>query len=520
MLQAGQHASDRPPTVCQHPRLDRTTATRDRTGDTVRNQVQLITYADRLAGTLRDLRAHAGRALRRVSSAGVHVLPFFDPIDGADAGFDPIDHREVDPRLGGWTDVEAIGAVAPVMADLIVNHVSARSPQFRDVLADGEASPFAEMFLTMHQGVPRRRDRGRSAHHLPAATRGALHPGDHGSGPGPTSGVDDVHVRADRHRRPRSRRAPLPLVDPRSVRRAWRDHGPAGRGRVRGEDRRHLLLHDRRHLRLHRRPDRPRPLSRVGGARRDPLLLAQADRGRPATSTGSTTSPCPPRAARPLHRARRDRLRHWCELRPWNAVTVLDTHDGIGVVDVGPDPTPGGGPGLLDDDEIDALVEGIHDASQGASRLATGASASNLDIYQVNCTFYDALGADDDAYLIARLVQLFLPGIPQIYYVGLLAGPQRSRAPPTDRGGPRHQPAPLHTRGGRGSAAATGGPQARRRAAAAQHPPGVRWGLGARGPALRGRRRRRTGHAVDVTTTSCAGAPRVDVAARTYALTS
>ena len=33
---------------------------------------------------------------------GVHVLPFFTPFDGAAAGFDPIDHTKVDPRLGFW----------------------------------------------------------------------------------------------------------------------------------------------------------------------------------------------------------------------------------------------------------------------------------------------------------------------------------------------------------------------------------------------------------------------------------
>ena len=53
---------------------------------------------------------------------------------------------------------------------------------------------------------------------------------------------------------------------------------------------------------------------------------------------------------------------------------------------------------------------------------ATGAAASNLDLYQVNCTFYDALGRDDAHYLAARTIQLLLPGFPQIYYVGLLAG--------------------------------------------------------------------------------------------------
>jgi sucrose phosphorylase len=67
-------------------------------------------------------------------------------------------------------------------------------------------------------------------------------------------------------------------------------------------------------------------------------------------------------------------------------------------------------------------VETIHKRSNGESRQATGAAASNLDLYQVNCTYYDALGRNDNEYLIARAVQFFVPGIPQVYYVGLLAG--------------------------------------------------------------------------------------------------
>ncbi|KAA8810162.1 sucrose phosphorylase, partial [Lactobacillus crispatus] len=46
----------------------------------------------------------------------------------------------------------------------------------------------------------------------------------------------------------------------------------------------------------------------------------------------------------------------------------------------------------------------------------------NLDIYQINSTYYSALGDNDDAYLLSRAIQVFAPGIPMIYYVGLLAG--------------------------------------------------------------------------------------------------
>ena len=97
----------------------------------MKNQVQLIAYADRLAGDLKQLKALLRGPLESVFG-GVHLLPFFVPIDGADAGFDPIDHTRVDPRLGDWGDVRALGEEIEVMADLIVNHISSDSPQFRD----------------------------------------------------------------------------------------------------------------------------------------------------------------------------------------------------------------------------------------------------------------------------------------------------------------------------------------------------------------------------------------------------
>ena len=79
-------------------------------------------------------------------------------------------------------------------------------------------------------------------------------------------------------------------------------------------------------------------------------------------------------------------------------------------------------------------------------RLATGAAAANVDLYQVNCTFYDALGRDDDRYLLARALQFWTPGIPQVYYVGLLACSQRHGAAGQDGGGPGREPAPLYDR--------------------------------------------------------------------------
>ncbi len=120
----------------------------------MKNQVQLITYVDRLAeGGLRGLQRLLAGPLAGLFG-GVHLLPFFHPIDGADAGFDPIDHSLVDPRLGTWDDVQALSGTLDVMADLIVNHVSAKSPQFLDFLERGAASPHAGLFLTLDRLFP------------------------------------------------------------------------------------------------------------------------------------------------------------------------------------------------------------------------------------------------------------------------------------------------------------------------------------------------------------------------------
>jgi len=128
----------------------------------------------------------------------------------------------------------------------------------------------------------------------------------------------------------------------------------------------------------------------------------------------------PPLVLHALFAADAQPLVEWLRIRPTNAITVLDTHDGIGVIDVGaagPDR-----PGLLSPDQINQLVETMHVRSNGESRLATGDAANNLDLYQVNCTYFDALGRRENEYLLARALQFFVPGIPQVYYVGLFGG--------------------------------------------------------------------------------------------------
>src|SRR5690348_2722431 len=121
----------------------------------MRNAVQLVTYVDRLGGGgIAELAALLRGPLRALFG-GVHLLPFFFPIDGADAGFDPIDHTQVDPRLGSWADIRPLAAELDVMADLIVNHISSRAPQFLDFLRRGPGSAHEGLFLTAEAVFPR-----------------------------------------------------------------------------------------------------------------------------------------------------------------------------------------------------------------------------------------------------------------------------------------------------------------------------------------------------------------------------
>ena len=107
------------------------------------------------------------------------------------------------------------------------------------------------------------------------------------------------------------------------------------------------------------------------------------------------------------------RLIEWLRICPRKQFTTLDTHDGIGVVDVR---------GLLSDEEIDKVEEQLFTRGANVKRIYNTTAYNNLDIYQINSTYYSALGCSDDAYILARAIQFFTPGIPQVYYVGLLAG--------------------------------------------------------------------------------------------------
>ena len=94
-----------------------------------------------------------------------------------------------------------------------------------------------------------------------------------------------------------------------------------------------------------------------------------------------------------LYSGRGDRLKHWLDICPRHQFTTLDTHDGIGVVDVAD---------LLSEEEIEQTREALFTKGANVKKVYNTAAYNNLDIYQINCTYYSALGNNDDAYLLAR----------------------------------------------------------------------------------------------------------------------
>lgn len=60
--------------------------------------------------------------------------------------------------------------------------------------------------------------------------------------------------------------------------------------------------------------------------------------------------------------------------------------------------------------------------ARGKAKCDLHSRRHRLSAAQINCSYYSAVGDRDDWYILARAIQLFTPGIPLIYYVGLLAG--------------------------------------------------------------------------------------------------
>lgn len=376
----------------------------------LQNKTMLITYADSLGNNLNDL-SEVMEQYFKGAIGGIHVLPIF-PSTG-DRGFSPTRYDEMDPKFGTWKDFEELGEKYYLMLDFMINHISKHSEYYKDFQKNGENSKYKDLFLDWNKFWPEGR---------------------------PTKAdIDQIYKRKDK--------APyqeITFADGRKSK-LWNTFGDEQIDLdVRTKATQEFIKNSVRTLAKHKaslirldafayaikklntndffvEPEIWKLLDQV----KDDLKGTDA-KILPEIHEHYTM---PMKVAKhgyyiydfalpmvllySLYSGKSDRLASWLKKCPMKQFTTLDTHDGIGVVDA---------KDVLTDDELEYTTNELYKVGANVSRKYSSAEYHNLDIYQINTTYYSALGNDDKKYFLARLLQVFAPGIPQIYYVGLLAG--------------------------------------------------------------------------------------------------
>ncbi|TRX25361.1 glycosidase [Flavobacterium franklandianum] len=117
----------------------------------------------------------------------------------------------------------------------------------------------------------------------------------------------------------------------------------------------------------------------------------------------------------------------------YKTVNMLGCHDGIPVLDLkGKEVNGSYNKGLLEDAEIEKIMTTIMERG-GRVKNLYDPSGNKISYYQINATFFSALGEDEHKMLLARAIQMFMPGIPQVWYLDIFAGKNNYQA--ADNGG-------------------------------------------------------------------------------------
>jgi sucrose phosphorylase len=117
----------------------------------------------------------------------------------------------------------------------------------------------------------------------------------------------------------------------------------------------------------------------------------------------------------------------------YKTVNMLGCHDGIPVLDLkGKEVNGVYNKGLLEDAEIESIMNTIMERG-GRVKNLYDPSGNKISYYQINATFFSALGENEQKLLLARAIQMFMPGIPQVWYLDIFAGKNNYEA--ADNGG-------------------------------------------------------------------------------------
>ncbi len=375
----------------------------------IQNKVMLITYPDSMGGDLKNLR----QALERYvpgAVGSIHILPFF-PSSG-DRGFSPISYDMVEPAFGDWSDIAALAKDYTLMCDMMVNHISRRSVEFQDYLIHGEKSPYADMFFDYEAffggepspeevaGLYRRSDK-------PLYQEITL----------PDGKVKKLWCSFSAEQIDMDTNSP---VTREYIMRNLRRLGERGISVVRMDAYGYItkvrgtncffvepevwgLIHDMEEL-----------LSQ-----QDMTLLPEVhDRYETALKIAghgyyTYDFVLPLLVLHTLFSGSGRELKRWLAIAPRHQFTVLDTHDGIGVFDAD---------GIVSEEQAEEVIRRAEPNLSYSFKPMDMSKRNYYKAYQLYGTYYSILEEDDRAYLLSRAIQFFAPGIPQVYYVGMLAG--------------------------------------------------------------------------------------------------
>jgi sucrose phosphorylase len=384
--------------------------------DQVPPRPQLLTYPDSLDRDLGGLRRLLDGPLSGLFH-GVHVLPPFP--SSADRGFAPVTYREIDARFGTWDDIRAIGERHDVLLDLMINHLSRQSAEFKDFERRGRRSEFADLFITLDKVWP--------------------------DGQPPASDIARIFLR-----KPESPFSSITVADTGDSERVWTTFGTAAWSEqidldVFSSAGKAFIVDSLRRfaangVRIVRLDAIGYVIKKAGSScfMVEPEIYQFLDWvSDEASSVGLVVLPevhdryatherlsahgfwtydfvLPGLLLNAFETGDLGRLGEHLARSPARQFTNLDCHDGI---PVRPDLD-----GILSPDEMRSLASKVQRRGGNVSRILSAAHSDAGDVHQLNCTYYSALACDDDRYVAARAIQLFARGVPQIYYVGLLAG--------------------------------------------------------------------------------------------------
>ncbi len=381
------------------------------------NKIQLITYPDSLGGDLKNLNKVINKHFKDVIY-GVHILPPFP--SSSDRGFAPLTYFKIYEDFGDFEDIKEIGENHAIVLDIMINHISKESEYFQDFLNKGEKSKYADMFITLDKiwedGIPVKSDvdkiflrrskpysefiiKETGERKLLWTTFGKNDPSEQIdidiNSPYTKELIDKIFKFFSENKVKMVRLDAVGYVIKK-----------LGTSCFFVEPEIYDFLDDIKKTanlyniellpEIHSHYSIQYKLSEHGMYIYDFIL--------------------PYVVLSTLIKKDNTLLVNYLKDRPEKQFTTLDCHDGIPVK---PDLDD-----LIDSKEARDIVNICLERGASLSLIVSDEhkDKDGFDVHQIRCSYYSALSSNDDAYIAARAIQFFVPGIPQVYYVGLLAG--------------------------------------------------------------------------------------------------